>query len=189
MSGFAALLVIAWVAYTRKPWSTIGFVRPRSWARTIALGVLAGIALKFVMKAVVLPLLGADPRNAAYQHLVGNPAALPGILFTVIVIAGFGEEIFWRGFLFDRFAKLFGIKRAGASTIVVTSMLFALAHLADQGGYGATQALFTGLAFGTAYRRAGNLWLPIAMHVAFDITAVLIIYADLEMAVATLLFP
>jgi membrane protease YdiL (CAAX protease family) len=189
MTGLAALLVLAWAKYTNLPWARLGFVRPRSWAQTIIIGVVSGVALKLLMKAVVLPLLGADPRNAAYQHLVDNPAALPGILFTVIVIAGFGEEVFWRGFLFDRFERLLGVKRAGAAAIGVTSALFALAHLADQGRFGAAQALFTGIAFGTAYRRSGNLWLPIAMHVAFDIAAVLIIYLDLEVALATLLFP
>jgi membrane protease YdiL (CAAX protease family) len=189
MSGFAALLVVAWVAYTRRRWSTIGFVWPRSWWRTIWFGLVAGVVLKLLMKSVVMPLLGADPHNAAYQHLVGNPTALPGILFTVVLIAGVGEEIFWRGFLFDRFVAMFGARRAGASAVLLSSILFALAHLADQGRYGAAQAIFTGIVFGTAYRIAGNLWLPIAMHIAFDITAVLIIYVDLEMAIATLVFP
>lgn len=188
MTGLAALLVVAWAWYTKLPWARLGFVRPRSWARTLALGVATGVALKLLMKVAVMPLLGADPRNAAYQHLVGNASALPGILFTVIVIAGLGEEVFWRGFLFDRL-RLLGAKRAGASTIAVTSALFALAHLADQGRFGAGQALLTGIAFGTAYRLAGNLWLPIAMHIAFDVTAVAIIYLDLESAAATLLFP
>jgi DNA-directed RNA polymerase specialized sigma24 family protein len=41
-------------------------------------------AIKFVMKALVMPLLWPDPVNHAYHFLVGNRAALPGMLLAVI---------------------------------------------------------------------------------------------------------
>ena len=41
----------------------IGYVRPKSWVRTIAVGIVFGIAFKFLMKAIVMPLLGADPKK------------------------------------------------------------------------------------------------------------------------------
>ena len=53
-----------------------------------------------------MPLLGAPEINSAYQYLVGNRAALPGQVFTMIVGAGFGEETVFRGFLFERLGKL-----------------------------------------------------------------------------------
>ena len=45
-----------------------------------------------LMKAIVMPLLGAPPINAAFHDLVGNRAAIPGFLFTIVAVAGFGEE-------------------------------------------------------------------------------------------------
>ncbi|TMA33009.1 MAG: CPBP family intramembrane metalloprotease, partial [Deltaproteobacteria bacterium] len=54
------------------------------------------------MKAVVMPLFGAPAINPAYHYLAGNTAALPGMILAVIFGAGFGEEIFFRGYLFER---------------------------------------------------------------------------------------
>src|SRR5579864_1664230 len=56
-----AVLVLAWVRLSRSPWHEIGYVRPRNWVASVALGVAFGIALKFLMKSIVMPLLGADP--------------------------------------------------------------------------------------------------------------------------------
>src|SRR5437588_3453417 len=52
-----AVLVLGWVRLSRTPWHEIGYVRPRSWIVTVAIGLALGIALKFLMKAIVMPLL------------------------------------------------------------------------------------------------------------------------------------
>ena len=77
---------------------------------------------------------------------------------------------------------------ARIATVVLTSALFAAMHLSDQGRHGAGQALITGLVFGTIFARTKSLWLPMIMHAAFDVTAVVIIYMNIEPAVARLLF-
>src|SRR5262245_17757690 len=61
-----AALVLLWGWYARVPWRDLGFRRPKNWARLIALGIIAGVAFKLLMKAVVMPLLGAPDQNAAY---------------------------------------------------------------------------------------------------------------------------
>ena len=101
----SAVLVLLWARRSHTPWREIGYVRPKSWTRTIATGIVFGIAFKFLMKAIVMPLLGADPINQAYHYLAGNRAALPGILYAVTVGAGFGEETVFRGFMFERLGK------------------------------------------------------------------------------------
>src|SRR6185295_12311084 len=88
----SAILVLAWAWRSHTPWREIGYVRPRSWIRTLAIGITFGIALKLLMKSIVMPLLGAEPTNQAYHYLVGNRAALPGAIYAMIVVAGFGEE-------------------------------------------------------------------------------------------------
>jgi membrane protease YdiL (CAAX protease family) len=70
----------------------------------------------------------------------------------------------------------------------VTSILFALAHLWDQGVPGAVQATITGLAFGTVYARIRTIWPVMVAHAAFDVAAVLMIYWNLEEPIARLLF-
>ena len=49
-----ALLALAWTWRSGTPWRAIGYTRPRSWALTIAAGILFGAALKLFLKSVVL---------------------------------------------------------------------------------------------------------------------------------------
>ena len=106
-----------------------GFVRARNWVATAVTGLLAGIAFKLLMKAVVMPLLGAPPVNARYGYLAGNTAALPGMLAAVILGAGFGEELVFRSYLFERLGRLLGTHaRAKAVIVLLTAGLFGLAH-------------------------------------------------------------
>ncbi len=71
--------------------------------------------------------------------------------------------------------------------VLVTSVVFALAHYADQGLAGAEQALLTGLAFGSIFAVTGSIFLPV-FHAAFDLAAVAIIYCDVEAGFAHFFF-
>ena len=173
-----AILVLTWAWWSGTPWREIGYCRPASWILSLALGTVFGIAFKLLMKAVVMPLLGADPINAAYHYLAGNAAALAFAIVTMIVSAGFAEKTVFRGYLFERFRTLFG-RSLGASmaTVAITSGVFALAHFPDQGFAGVEQPAMT-----------GQLPTVMVAHAAFDLTAVAIIDLNLESQVAHLLF-
>ena len=185
----SALLAVAWAWRSRTPWREIGYVRPRSWVRTVAAGVALGAAFKLLMKAVVMPLLGADPVNQAYHYLAGNRAALPAALYAMTVGAGFGEETIFRGWAFERLGKLLGSGAgAKAAIVLVTSLWFGADHYAVQGLAGAEQATIVGLVFGTIFAVTGRIWMLMCAHAAFDLTAVAIIFWDLESDVAHLIF-
>ncbi len=184
-----AILVLVWVRLSRTPWREIGYVRPKSWPVTVAVGIAFGIAFKFLMKAIVMPLLGADPINQAYHYLAGNRAALPGAVYAMIVGAGFGEETVFRGYMFERFGKLFGSGVwAKTSTVLLTAILFGLGHYSVQGLAGAEQATIVGLVFGTIMAVTGRIWMLMCAHAAFDLTALAMIYWNLESDVAHLVF-
>lgn len=183
-----ALLCLLWVRLSRTPWSAIGYVRPRSWVVTLLAGAVIGFVLKVAMKAIVTPLFGADPVNHVYHFLAGNTAILPAAILAMLT-AGFGEETVFRGFLFERLGRLMGT-RAWAKVVMVlfTTTWFAFGHLYDQGWPGAWQAGITGLVFGTTYAVTGRLPLVMIMHAAFDLTALAMIYWNLETRVAHLIF-
>ena len=185
----SAILVLVWVWQSHTPWREIGFVRPRSWARTLAVGIAFGVAFKFLMKAIVMPLLGAPPINQAFHYLAGNRAALPAAIYAMIVVAGFGEETVFRGFMFERFAKLFG-SSVWAKTLIVllTSVWFGLAHYSLQGLPGVEQATIFGVVFGTIMAVTGRIFMLMVAHAAFDLTALAMIYWDVEFKVAHLFF-
>ena len=109
------------------------------------------------------------------------------MLFAVIVGAGFGEETLFRGYLFERLGKLLGSNAVAKTAIVLlTSAWFGVVHYPDQGVAGVQQATIVGLVFGTIFARTGRLPLLMVAHAAFDLTAVAIIYWDLERTVAGL---
>ncbi len=189
VAPLSAVLVLLWAWRSHTPWREIGYVRPRSWTGTLAAGIAFGVAFKFLMKAIVMPLLGADAINQAYHYLAGNDAALPAAIYTMIVVAGFGEETFFRGYMFERLGKLFG-SGAWARTLIVliTSGLFGMAHYAVQGLTGVEQATIVGLVYGTIFAVTGRIFVLMVAHAAFDLTAVAIIYWNLESRVAHLVF-
>ena len=185
----SGVLVLAWAWRSHTPWREIGYVRPRSWPGTLAVGVVFGCALKLLLKVIVMPLLGAPAVNPAYHYLAGNPAALPGVIFTMIVGAGFAEETVFRGYLFERLGKLLGAGTgAKVSIVLLTSSLFALGHYANLGIPGVEQAMITGLAFGTVFAITGRIWMVMCAHAAYDLAAVAMIYWNLETAAAHLVF-
>lgn len=188
-ASFSAVLVLGWMGLSRTPWREIGYVRPRSWIVTVAGGSVFGIAFKLLMKTIVMPLLGADPINHAYHYLTGNRAAIPFTLFTMIVVAGWGEETVFRGFLFERLGKLLGSGVAAKISIVlITSVWFGLGHYAVQGVAGTEQATIVGLVYGAIFAVSGRIWMLMIAHAAFDLTAYAIIYWNLETTVAHLVF-
>ncbi len=183
-----ALLALAWVRLSRTPWRDVGYSKPKNRIVTVAIGVVFGVLLKLLMKAIVLPLLGADPTNEAFRFLRGNRAVLPAAIWTMLV-AGFGEETVFRGFLFERLDKLIGSSAwATVFTVLFTSACFAGAHYSLQGIVGVQQAAMTGLALGTAFALTGQIWIPMIAHAVFDLTALAIIYWNLEGAVAHFIF-
>jgi len=184
-----AVLVLLWRHLSRTPWREIGYARPASWIGSLAIGIVLGIALKFLMKAVVMPLFRADPINHSYHFLAGNRTALPAAVWVMIVAAGFGEETVFRGYLFERLGKLLGSSSGAKALIVlITAVWFGLAHYLGQGLAGVEQATVVGLVYGTIFALTGQIFLLMCAHAAFDLTAVAMIYWDLESRVAHWVF-
>lgn len=82
------------------------------------------------------------------------------------ISAGFGEEMFFRGFVITRLQTTFsGLKFASVSAVLLSAVLFGYVHFYYQGLAGFVNATAIGLIFGTAfllYKR--NLWPLILAH-------------------------
>jgi membrane protease YdiL (CAAX protease family) len=183
-----AVLILIWAWAARLPWLELGLVRPKSWLGGLAIGALLGVSLKFLMKAIVLPLLGADPINHAFQGLAGNPATALEFAAYAIVGAGIAEEIVYRGFFFERLGKFIGTGTAAtALTVVLATLVFGAAHW-QQGIWGIVNATGVGLVFALIFAATRRLYTLMVAHAAFDLTAGAIIYLNLEPTVAHLVF-
>jgi len=64
--------------------------------------------------------------------------------------------------------------------VLITSVWFGLDHYANQGLPGVEQATIVGLIFGTIFAVTGRIFMLMIAHVAFDLTALAIIYWDVE---------
>jgi membrane protease YdiL (CAAX protease family) len=185
----SGILVLLWAWITRTPWRDLGLARPRNWLSTIALGCVFGVALKFAMKSIVMPLLGAPPVNGPFHYLAHNPAEIPAMLYIIVVGAAFGEEMIFRGWAFERFRKLFGdAPWVKVLAVLITSAWFGWEHYGLQGTVGVQNATIVGLVFGTTFVMTGRLFLLMIAHAAFDLTAYAMIYWDWETAVAQFFF-
>lgn len=183
--GMVFPLILATVFLRRegRGWPDIGFPKRLTWWRFIGY-TLAALALTLLANALVVgPLLNALNAPAADVTLLtdaieGN--TLNYVVFMVFIVwgsAAFGEELIARGFILDRFSKLFGISVA----VVAQAAIFALAH-SYQGITGVVMIFVLALIFGAVYVRSGKNLLPVIVaHGIIDtvgITAIYLGYSD-----------
>lgn len=187
----AATLVFVWLWLSRTPLADIGLKRPGSWFGMLVVGVVAGVALKLAMKGVVMPYFGAPGKAPIYQHLHGDLNAFLIEVPQMIILAGFAEEIVFRGFLINRLQALLGSSVAsGLIIVVITAGIFGPLHYIAQGQFGALQATLIGVMFASAYLLNGQrLWSLMVAHATFDVVSIYLIYAGLEEKVAHAVFP
>jgi len=156
------------------------------------LGILAIVVIlagNFIVAPLsgVLVLLWASRSHTPWRDL-GFVRPVSWIR-TAIVVAGFGEETLFRGYMFERSRRLFGSSvLANTLTALVTAMWFGSLHYREQGFAGAEQAVITGLVFGTIFAITGRIWMLMFAHTAYDLTALALIYLNLETPVAHFLF-
>lgn len=85
------------------------------------------------------------------------------MLFLLVVYAPLVEEFIFRGFLLQRWAMKWGLRRG----VIASSVLFGVLHLSNPVGL----TLF-GLVMGLLYVRSRSLWVPIACHALNNLAAV-----------------
>lgn len=181
------LLLVAWgsLAIRRQTWRSVGLAFGKRTGSLVALGVVAGILFWAFEYFVENPLFhlwfGVHPDLSDFRGIVGNLPALLLILVLNLILAGFGEEMVWRGYAVSRTAEIFGSSRAAwAIAIVGTSVAFGLAH-AYQGEAGVTQAAVQGALLGMLYVATDrNLVAPIIAHVTANTCDFILIYLGIH---------
>lgn len=97
-------------------------------------------------------------------------------LFFIAVLAGVGEELFFRGILQRLFIRLTGNAWIG---IIIAATLFSAFHFQF---FGFFPRLFLGILLGAVYWFSGSLWTAILAHFFYDALMVTIIYMNPELA-------
>src|SRR5438309_5359158 len=112
------LLLLAWISVRlrRVQWKEIGFARYRTWATTLLLGITGGVGLElfdlFGKQPLLTGLLGKPPDLSSFVAVRGNLKLAVAMIALIWVLAAFGEELVYRGYLMNRVADLGGGTRA-----------------------------------------------------------------------------
>jgi hypothetical protein len=176
------LIALGWLSLRLRGlrWRDVGLAWPPHAARTLALGVAAGIALELFSTFVSVPLLarvlGAPPDLSDFDELRGNLRLTLLWLALAWTFSGL-EELAYRGYLQHRFDDLAGSSwPARIAALLAVSLFFGFSHT-DQGLTGMLQESFAGAALGALYLASGRrLALPIVAHTASNTLAFVLIY-------------
>jgi uncharacterized protein len=177
------LLLLGWVSLRLRGarWRDVGLRRGPGLRRLAYLGIMGGVALETFQLTITQPLvvraLGATPDLQQFANLAGNLPRAALYLLLVWVIAAFGEELVWRGYVLNRVIGLLGRFRAPYSVaLVMASLMFGLAHF-HQGLPGVVIESVGGLVLGAVYLGCDrNLAIPIAVHGVVDTIDVVLGY-------------
>ena len=165
------LLLLGWISLRLRGlrWRQVGLTRYRTWKVTLAWGVAAGLLLEafqlFVSQPLLVHWLGKKPDLELFRALTGNLKLTLLFVLLAWILAAFGEEMVYRGYLMNRVAGLWHRRRgAWILSLIIVHVGFGLAH-AYQGITGVLDEGLMGLLLGVMYLRTGrNLSVPIIAH-------------------------
>lgn len=187
----AVLITGAWLWREGWDFAALGLSPPASWTNTILIGLFLGLAIQLLSTIFLEPWLETITGHAQdlsqLDAVKNNPLTLAATLLASWVIAGFLEEVIFRGFLITTLRDLLGGGALAAGFgLIISTVLFGLAH-----GYqeisGVIATGFVGLLLGLIFLAAGlNLWLVIFTHGFIDTAGVLLLAADYNQHLKTL---
>ena len=162
--ALAALMIGMEVGRKGSVWYTCGLyvgettAREALWGTTIAIGSLGVIAIGGM---VIGGTFNAAPTSA-------RPLT---VLVGTIVVAAVGEEILFRGTIFQAIEERFG----GIVAVMTTSLLFALAHVMNPGAsvISLVNVFLAGVLLGTMLIRSASLWPSIFFHIVWNLLVAL----------------
>lgn len=161
-AGFFLLAGWACQALRRRPLAELGVRMDVRWWRELVIGVALGACL-MLAPALALTVLGAVRWS---WEADGARALLPALGLCAAV--ALGEEVFFRGFLFQRLVHGLGPWPAQ----LLGAVLFVQTHWGNPGMTGATRVwaglniFLASLLFGAAALRTRALALPLGLHLA-----------------------
>jgi membrane protease YdiL (CAAX protease family) len=181
------LFLLGWISIRLRDlrWRDVGLrLGPepdRSLTKILLVGIVVGVGMEalelFLTQPLLTKLLGQGPDLHELQRLIGNMQLLILGIVLAWILAAFGEEAVYRGYLLNRCADLFGRSTTGwiAAAIIVT-LVFGLAHF-PQGPTGIIENIIDGaILVGIYFAMGRNLWAPIIAHGIQDTVDVLLIY-------------
>jgi membrane protease YdiL (CAAX protease family) len=183
VSATPYLFLLGWISLRLRNmrWKEIGFMRYHTWGKTLLLGITCGVGLEifdlFGKQPLLTRLMGKPPDLSNFSAVRGNLKFALFIIALIWVLAAFGEELVYRGYLMNRVADLGrGTRTAWVVSLVLVSVVFGLTHY-QQGPTGIIEEGSDGVILGLLYlacRR--NLAVPILSHGVCDTIDIVLLF-------------
>ena len=159
--------------------SALGLRKGR-WGRTtiIAVGALSAVVY-FILASLLFYGRFILPRFDSGHIIAMIKAPVSFIGFPVLVLSPIGEEIYFRGFLYEYFLDKLG-KFSG---LILQAAIFSIAHVTQLSHVQSTDLRFfvstfaTGIVLGLLYRISNSLYPSIVFHLLYNYAAMIYIFA------------
>jgi membrane protease YdiL (CAAX protease family) len=149
--------------------ASLGFTRARSFAQMAGFVFTSVCIWQLFQIGFTMPVLnhltGTTQNLNDFSNIKGNLEQFLIFLILSWTLAGFGEEIVYRGYLQKKLSELFGIDRFGLVIMIgVSSLLFGISHT-EQGVIGVIVTFLDAIFFSWLKMRFdNNLWAAILAH-------------------------
>jgi membrane protease YdiL (CAAX protease family) len=159
-----AILIAGFDHVPGNPLASMGLAIRRPWLKDLWVGGLIGASM-VALAVTVIAVTGTLTIRIVANAYTARLAAL------VVVILGAGamaEEVSFRGYPFQRLVEAVG----PVAAVVAVSVLFGTAHLLNPhaSALGYINTVLIGILLALAYLRTRSLWMPIALHFAWNAT-------------------
>ena len=177
------LFLLGWASLRLRGmrWKDVGFTRPTSWKVALLVGVLAGVFIEafelFISQPLLARWIGKMPDLSAFSAVHGHLKTAVLYMLLIWILAAFGEELVYRGYLVNRLARFFAFTRqAWTISLIVIAIVFGCSHI-GQGATGILENIWDGLLLGAVYLACGrNLTAAIVAHGVTDTIDLLLMY-------------
>ena len=190
ISLISALAVANWrLKASGDSWASLGFIHSSSHSKlalwtigALVLTILAGILAGSIASGLLSTLQESEQAsNFTQNRLADVPGNLPVFLYWLLVswiVGGFTEELLFRGFLINRFEKLFSkVPFAVVFAIAIQALIFGQQHMYYLGVIGLVETGIIGIVSGVIYIFCGRrLWPLIISHGLANTLGITMIY-------------
>jgi membrane protease YdiL (CAAX protease family) len=160
----------------------------KNFDKAVLWGLLTVFLIYFVsiLMSGLIHLLGYDLNQMSnvgdIERIFGSSIAI----FIIIAFQPIGEEIFFRGFLLDKFNYIFNRKKIDEESLIykykfpavfVTSLLFGVAHMSYGKPYVFLMTFVFGMILGLAVVKTKNLYTSIIAHMLLNIVTFVIYFS------------
>lgn len=178
--GISAVLIMLWA--NRWEWGILGVKKVR-FIPSVLTATYYAIAIFVLIDILTQPLIEiwfGQIDISSLDGIRGNFVSYLIFIVVMWVVAAFGEEFFYRGYLMKRLAQMLGdTNKTWMLGALVSAICFGLAHM-YQGWSGVITTGMIGFIVGLIFIKERNLLIPILIHGIYDMIGITLIYLDRE---------